>query len=69
MFDAMTPNDSYWFNTTDSKASDRAAVRYGLAMTAAMLVFTFSAVIARSAAFPAGLEVQPFLTAQPMPLL
>jgi len=61
MFDAMTPNDPYWFDTSDTRASDRAAIRCALAMNAAVIVFTFAAAIGLSAAFPPGpVELFPY---------
>ena len=69
MFDAMTPNDPYWFDTSDTRASDRAAVRCALAMTAAVIVFTVAAASGLSAAFPPGpVELSPWAV-QPMPML
>lgn len=69
MFDAMTPNDPYWFDTSDTRASDRAEVRCALAMTAAVIVFTFAAAIGLSAASPPGpVELFPW-SVQPMPML
>ncbi len=51
MFDAVTPNEPTWFDTSDTRASDRAAVRCALAMAAVMMVFTVAAAIGLSAAF------------------
>lgn len=69
MFDAMTPNDPNWFNTSDTRASDRAAVRCALAMMAAVIVFTVTAAIGLSVAFPPGsAELFPWAV-QPMPML
>ena len=69
MFDAMTPNDPHWFDTSESRASDRAAVRCALAMTAAVIGFTVAAAIGLSAAFPPGpVELVPWAV-QPMPML
>lgn len=69
MFDAMTPADPYWFNASDTRAADRAAVRVALAMTAAVMVFTLAAVIGLSAAFPPGDDAPPFWGTEPMPLV
>lgn len=69
MFDAMTPNDPYWSDTSDTSASDRAAIRCVRAMTAAVMVFTVAAAIGLSAAFPRGpAELSP-CAVQPMPML
>ena len=69
MFDAMTPNDPFRFDTRDTRASDRAAVRCALAMTAAVIIFTVAAAIGLSAAFPPGPIELSLWTVQPMPML
>ena len=69
MFDAMTPLDPYWFDTSDTRARDRAEVRYALVMTAIMMVVTIAAVIGWATAFPPGpVELIPWAV-QPMPML
>jgi Na+/proline symporter len=69
MFDAMTPNDPHWFDTSDTRASDRAAVRYEFAMMAIVIVFTIAAVIGLATAFPPGPDELSPWSVQPMPML
>ena len=69
MFDATTPNEPYWFDTSDTRASDRAAIRYALSMTVVMMVFTLAAVTGLAMAFPPSpFELFPWAV-QPMPML
>ena len=69
MFDAMTPNDPNWFNTSDTRASDRAAVRCALAMTAAVIVLTVTVAIGLSVAFPPDSAELFAWAVQPIPML
>jgi hypothetical protein len=69
MFDAITRDDPSFPNLTDTKANDRAAIRYALAMTAAVMVFTLAAVIGLATAFPPDPTAPPPWAVQPMPLL
>jgi len=69
MLDAMTSKIPRRIQTRDTAAGDRAAIRFALAMTAAVLVSTFAAVIGLNAAFPPGPDQPPPWAAHPMPLL
>ena len=68
MLDAMTSEISRRIQTRDTAAGDRAAIRFALAMTAAVLVSTFAAAIGLNAAFPFGPDQPPPLADNPMPL-
>ena len=68
MLEAMTCEIPRRIQTRDTAAGDRAAVRFALAMTAAVMVFTFAAVIGLNAAFPPGPDQPPPSAAHPMPL-
>jgi hypothetical protein len=69
MFDPKTQDEPNGFGTIASKASDRVAIRYALAMTAAVMVFSVASAIGVAAAFPPDPATQPPWSAQPMLLL
>lgn len=69
MFDGFTQDEPSRFNFPDTRASDRAAIRYALAMTAAVAVFTLAAVISLATVFPPDPTAPPPSPVQSMPLL
>jgi hypothetical protein len=57
MFDGSSLPDDWFSAHCDNRAADRAAIRYALVMTAAVVALTLAAVVTLDSLFPAAFEV------------